>query len=150
MELVAAEAEESEAARAARLEIVAALKARKTAMDDKLKAKLDELKKLCLQEGELTGQLPVEFPLTPGEPAPIIRRRVGTSFTLPENLLNKAKSSKVPSSALLFCLFFSIPVAMISAFPQLGVKLPPVVIVLFYLFLPDRSLGDQHGSLSWG
>ena len=74
---------------------MAALKARKSAMEDKLKNKLEELKKLCLQEGELTGQLPPEFPLSPGEAPPTIRRRVGTSFTLPENLLNKAKSSKV-------------------------------------------------------
>lgn len=89
------EAEESEAARAARLEIVSALKARKTGMDEKLSAKLEELKKLCLQEAQLSGQLPPEYPLLPGEAPPTIRRRVGTSFSLPENLLNKAKSSKV-------------------------------------------------------
>ena len=90
-----AEAEESEAARAARMEIVSALKSRKAAMEEKLKAKIDELKKLCLEEGALSGQLPPEYPLNPGEALPTIRRRVGTSFTLPENLLNKAKSSKV-------------------------------------------------------
>lgn len=89
------EAEESEAARAARLEIVSALKSRKAAMEEKLKAKIEELKKLCLEEGALSGTLPPEYPLNPGEALPTIRRRVGTSFTLPENLLNKAKSSKV-------------------------------------------------------
>lgn len=89
------EAEESEAARAARMEIVSALKSRKTAMEEKLKSKIEELKKLCLEEGALSGQLPPEYPLNPGEALPTIRRRVGTSFTLPENLLNKAKSSKV-------------------------------------------------------
>lgn len=92
------EVEESEAARAARMEIVAALKARKGAMEDKLKAKIDELKKLCMEEGGLSGQLPPEYPLSPGEALPTIRRRVGTSFTLPENLLNRAKSSKVSVS----------------------------------------------------
>ena len=80
------------------MEIVAALKARKGAMEDKLKAKIDELKKLCMEEGGLSGQLPPEYPLSPGEALPTIRRRVGTSFTLPENLLNRAKSSKVSVS----------------------------------------------------
>lgn len=93
------EVEESEAARAARMEIVSALKSRKSAMEEKLKAKIDELKKLCLEEGALSGQLPPEYPLNPGEALPTIRRRVGTSFTLPENLLNKAKSSKEESLA---------------------------------------------------
>lgn len=93
--LFTAETEESEAARAARMEIVAALKSRKAAMEEKLKAKMEELKKICLEEGALSGQLPPEYPLSPGEAPPTIRRRVGTSFTLPENLLNKAKSSKV-------------------------------------------------------
>lgn len=89
------EGEESESARAARMEIVSALKSRKSVMQDKLNSKLEELKKLCLKEAELTGQLPKEFPLSPGEAPPTIRRRIGTSFTLPENLLNNAKSSKV-------------------------------------------------------
>lgn len=79
------------------MEIVAALKSRKAAMEEKLRAKLEELKKICLEEGALSGQLPAEYPLGPGEAPPTIRRRVGTSFTLPENLLNKAKSSKVTS-----------------------------------------------------
>ena len=77
------------------MEIVAALKARKGAMEEKLKSKIEELKKLCMEEGGLSGQLPPEYPLSPGEALPAIRRRVGTSFTLPENLLNRAKSSKV-------------------------------------------------------
>lgn len=64
-------------------------------MEEKLKAKIEELKKLCLEEGALSGQLPPEYPLGAGEAPPTIRRRVGTGFTLPENLLNRAKSSKV-------------------------------------------------------
>lgn len=100
------ETEESEAARAARMEIVSALKSRKAAMEEKLKAKIEELKKICIEEGALSGQLPPEYPLSPGEALPTIRRRVGTSFTLPENLLNKAKSSKVQMQS--FCILSSL------------------------------------------
>lgn len=102
------ETEESEAARAARMEIVSALKSRKAAMEEKLKAKIEELKKICIEEGALSGQLPPEYPLSPGEALPTIRRRVGTSFTLPENLLNKAKSSKVRMQSFCILSFLSL------------------------------------------
>ena len=36
----------------------------------------------CLFLQELTGELPSEIPLHPGEPVPQIRRRVGTAFTV--------------------------------------------------------------------
>ena len=43
--------------------------------------------------GELTGELPPEIPLDPGEPVPTIRKRVGTEFALSEALLQRMKSS---------------------------------------------------------
>ena len=66
----------------AQREMFEALKARKEALDEKLRKKTGELRLLCLQEGELTGKLPREFPLAPGEQPPAVRRRVGTSFSL--------------------------------------------------------------------
>ena len=34
----------------------------------------------------MTGELPPEIPLAPGEPVPAIRRRVGTEFALSEKI----------------------------------------------------------------
>jgi len=81
--------EQSEETRRARMEMLQALKARREALVAKLEEKNKILKELCIKEGELTGELPPEIPLAPGEPVPAIRRRVGTEFALPENLLSK-------------------------------------------------------------
>ena len=75
------------------MEMLAALKARKEALEAKLKEKTENLKLLCIKEAELTGELPPETPLIPGETLPNVRRRVGTAFTLPENLITKLKLS---------------------------------------------------------
>lgn len=84
--------QQSEETKRARMEMVAALKARREALDAKLKEKLKQLKDLCIKEGELTGELPPEIPLAPGEPVPQIRRRVGTEFALSMDLLKKPHS----------------------------------------------------------
>nr|XP_053645904.1 mucin-6-like isoform X5 [Cherax quadricarinatus] len=73
----------------ARMEMQSALKQRRDALQEKIKEKEEELRLLCLREGELTGELPPEYPLMPGQPPPTVRKRVGTSFTLSENLINK-------------------------------------------------------------
>jgi hypothetical protein len=84
--------EQKEEAKRAKMEMVAALKARRDALEAKLKEKQKILKDLCIKEGELTGVLPPEIPLAPGEPLPQIRRRVGTEFAISANLLIKPQS----------------------------------------------------------
>lgn len=81
----------------ARMEMHSALKERRDALQEKLKEKTEELRLLCLREGELTGELPPEYPITPGQPPPTVRKRVGTSFTLSENLINKIINKQVMS-----------------------------------------------------
>uniref|UniRef100_A0A8C9SXH5 FERM domain containing 4B n=1 Tax=Scleropages formosus TaxID=113540 RepID=A0A8C9SXH5_SCLFO len=51
-------------------------------LQDVLALKIEELKKICLREAELTGRLPKEYPLASGEKPPQVRRRVGTTFKL--------------------------------------------------------------------
>ena len=84
------ETELTEDARRARAEMVTALKARREALEEKLREKRAVLKEICIKEGELTGELPPEIPLAPGEPLPVIRKRVGTEFQISEKLLNKS------------------------------------------------------------
>ncbi|MCL4131362.1 UNVERIFIED_CONTAM: hypothetical protein GTU68_054076, partial [Idotea baltica] len=79
----------TESLHAARMEMVSALQQRYEALQEKLDEKTEELKLLCLREGELTGELPPEYPMKPGEPPPVVRKRVGTSFMLDEALINK-------------------------------------------------------------
>ncbi|GAB6033499.1 FERM domain-containing protein 4A, variant 3 [Chamberlinius hualienensis] len=86
--------EESEKAKAERREYLALLKAKKDTLQQKLKEKTDELKLLCLKEGGIIGELPADTPLAPGEARPQVRRRMGTAFTFPENLINKLKSKE--------------------------------------------------------
>lgn len=75
--------------------MVASLQSRRKVLEAKITEKNHELKRLCIQEAELTGSLPPEIPLDPGETPPTFRRRVGTSFTYPENLINKLKFKDV-------------------------------------------------------
>ncbi|XP_036806579.1 FERM domain-containing protein 4B isoform X5 [Oncorhynchus mykiss] len=63
-------------------EKIADLKNKEKDLQDSLTQKLEELKKICLREAELTGRLPKEYPLDSGEKPPAVRRRMGTAFKL--------------------------------------------------------------------
>ncbi|KAL1110544.1 hypothetical protein AAG570_008072 [Ranatra chinensis] len=81
--------------------MVASLQHKKEALEAKLRDKTSELKRLCIEEAELTGVLPAETPLEPGETPPQIRRRVRTAFTYPESLINKLRSKEDEALATL-------------------------------------------------
>ncbi|GFY72034.1 FERM domain-containing protein 4B, partial [Trichonephila inaurata madagascariensis] len=85
------EGELSEESKAATIEMLAALQSRKDALQDALKKKTEELKSLCLKEGEITGELPPETPFQPGEAQPKCLRVIGTSFTISDKVFYKAK-----------------------------------------------------------
>ncbi|KAK6467222.1 FERM domain-containing protein 4A [Huso huso] len=70
---------------------IAELLDRKRALQSALSSRLVDLKKLCLQEAELTGELPNEYPLQSGERPPHVRRRVGGSYRVPSTLNAKGE-----------------------------------------------------------
>ena len=94
------DSELAEEARRARQEMVIALKARREALEEKLKEKKGLLKELCLKEGELTGELPPEIPLAPGEPLPVIRKRMGTEFQISEKFFSRVNNNESESEKL--------------------------------------------------
>uniref|UniRef100_A0A3P8QT87 FERM domain-containing protein n=1 Tax=Astatotilapia calliptera TaxID=8154 RepID=A0A3P8QT87_ASTCA len=80
--LISTGSADSEVSEEQKKEKIAELKKKEKELQDKLSAKLEELKKICLREAELTGRLPKEYPLATGEKVPHVRRRVGTAFKL--------------------------------------------------------------------
>uniref|UniRef100_A0A8C2YVK5 FERM domain containing 4B n=1 Tax=Cyclopterus lumpus TaxID=8103 RepID=A0A8C2YVK5_CYCLU len=80
--LISAGSADSEVSEQQNKEKVAKLKKKEKNLQDTLAQKIEELKKICMREAELTGRLPNEYPLATGEKAPHIRRRVGTAFKL--------------------------------------------------------------------
>uniref|UniRef100_H3ARP9 Innate immunity activator n=1 Tax=Latimeria chalumnae TaxID=7897 RepID=H3ARP9_LATCH len=58
------------------------MKLRQQVLEERLEACLQELRKLCIREAELTGTLPKEYPVRPGEKPPKVRRRIGAEFQL--------------------------------------------------------------------
>ncbi|XP_069570510.1 FERM domain-containing protein 4B isoform X2 [Brachyistius frenatus] len=80
--LISAGSAESEVTEEQKKEKISELKKKEKDLKDTLLKKLEELKKICMREAELTGKLPKEYPLATGEKAPQVRRRVGTAFKL--------------------------------------------------------------------
>nr|XP_014343458.1 PREDICTED: FERM domain-containing protein 4B [Latimeria chalumnae] len=85
--LISAGSQDSEVSEEQRKEKIIALRKKEKALQETLAQKLEELKKICLREAELTGKLPEEYPLGPDEKPPQLRRRVGTAFKLDDDFL---------------------------------------------------------------
>uniref|UniRef100_A0A3Q3M816 Coiled-coil domain containing 120a n=1 Tax=Mastacembelus armatus TaxID=205130 RepID=A0A3Q3M816_9TELE len=60
-------------------ERIAELQVRRRSLQSLLNMRLAELRHICLQEAELTGVMPRDFPLEVGEKLPCVRRRAGVS-----------------------------------------------------------------------
>ncbi|XP_061407737.1 FERM domain-containing protein 4A-like isoform X2 [Lethenteron reissneri] len=75
---------DTEANDAAAREMLTSLRSKQSELQEQLHEQLQELRKICLREAELTGKLPAEFPLQGGETLPRVRRRVGATFRLDE------------------------------------------------------------------
>lgn len=73
---------------------------RQRALQEALSVKLQELRKVCLQEAELTGQLPPECPLEPGERPQLVRRRPPAARAYPPPHPNPAHHSLCPAEEL--------------------------------------------------
>lgn len=69
------------------------LKVRKEALQEVLRSRTEELKLLCLREGEMTGEVPPDFPLTGGEAPPTFKRRIRTSFALNNRLIENFRAN---------------------------------------------------------
>ncbi|XP_026947306.1 coiled-coil domain-containing protein 120 isoform X1 [Sagmatias obliquidens] len=70
---------------------------RQRTLQEALSLKLQELRKVCLQEAELTGQLPPECPLEPGERPQLVRRRPPAARAYPPPHPNPAHHSLCPA-----------------------------------------------------
>ncbi|KAK2086219.1 hypothetical protein P7K49_035644 [Saguinus oedipus] len=70
-------------------ELTHAVHKQQRALEARLEACLEELRRLCLREAELTGTLPPEYPLKPGEKAPKVRRRIGAAYKLDDWALHR-------------------------------------------------------------
>ncbi|NXX86771.1 INAVA protein, partial [Urocolius indicus] len=70
---------------------------RQQALEARLDGCVQELRRLCLREAELTGTLPLEYPLKADEKPPKVRRRIGAAFKLDETLVLRGAD---PLSAL--------------------------------------------------
>ncbi|XP_076423556.1 FERM domain-containing protein 4B isoform X5 [Peromyscus maniculatus bairdii] len=85
--LISSGSQDSEGMEEQKREKILELKKKEKLLQEKLLKKVEELKKICLREAELTGRMPKEYPLNVGEKPPQVRRRVGTAFKLDDNLL---------------------------------------------------------------
>ncbi|EPB70946.1 hypothetical protein ANCCEY_09962 [Ancylostoma ceylanicum] len=81
------------------IELYKVLRGRKSELEELLRTRINELRSVCLREGEITGEMPEEIRATlrPGEDMPKLKKRVGTSFSIPEEILKCDKIAEMVS-----------------------------------------------------
>ncbi|XP_069499914.1 FERM domain-containing protein 4B isoform X2 [Ambystoma mexicanum] len=102
--LISLGSQDSESNEEQRKEKILELKRKEKALQEALLLKVEELKTICLREAELTGKLPVEYPLGAGEKPPLVRRRMGTTFKLDDNILQNEEDPCLQSLESKFLL----------------------------------------------
>ncbi|CAL8382727.1 unnamed protein product [Boreogadus saida] len=75
-----------------------AMKLKHQSLHERLQLCVLELKKLCIREAELTGELSADYPLSPGESPPKVRRRIGASFQLDVQSIPRGQEQDSPLS----------------------------------------------------
>nr|XP_046193944.1 coiled-coil domain-containing protein 120 [Oncorhynchus gorbuscha] len=78
------------------------LQERRRSLETLLNSRLAELRRVCLQEAELTGELPGDFPLEAGERRPNVRRRAGSYRHGPKTIIKTEEEvcQRKPKKAL--------------------------------------------------
>uniref|UniRef100_A0A8C7QYN0 Cytohesin Ubiquitin Protein Inducing domain-containing protein n=2 Tax=Oncorhynchus mykiss TaxID=8022 RepID=A0A8C7QYN0_ONCMY len=92
--LLSSGSQESDSSQTAKKDMLAALRARQEALEETLKQRLEELKNICIREAELTGKLPKEYPLDPGEEPPTVRRKIGPAFKLDDHKIKPKREEE--------------------------------------------------------
>ncbi|XP_010880235.1 coiled-coil domain-containing protein 120 [Esox lucius] len=87
-----------------RAERISALQERKQLLEDLLSSRVGELRRVCLQEAELTGKVPRAFPLETGERVPVVQRRACMPFnnTMEEDEASQRRQMKTLFSGALY------------------------------------------------
>ncbi|XP_059925093.1 nascent polypeptide-associated complex subunit alpha, muscle-specific form-like isoform X10 [Gadus macrocephalus] len=75
-----------------------AMKLKHQSLQERLQRCVLELKKLCIREAELTGELSADYPLSHGESPPKVRRRIGASFQLDVQSIPRGQEQDSPLS----------------------------------------------------
>lgn len=86
-----------------RAHLISELADKQRDLQETLRQKVNELRRLCLQEAELTGQVPVEYPLEYGERAPAVARRP-RAFRMTAAAVTRAEEAQLDRSERDFAL----------------------------------------------
>ncbi|ELW47061.1 FERM domain-containing protein 4B [Tupaia chinensis] len=95
--LISSGSQDSEVSEEQKREKILELKKKEKLLQEKLLKKVEELKKICLREAEITGKMPKGYPLNIGEKPPQVRRRdpalqdLESNFLIQQKLVEAAK-----------------------------------------------------------